>query len=306
MKLIKLLEDPGLPETPLFTAASGDIPERIKGSWQYATGTLIGWGVGRSLADPDGLPTWNWGGDATMAKRWGTNRIEGSVLLEYTFGNIYNFVALETNLSADAGDNEAAAAIYDSGSGIFIEDEGIWKLAGITVTVSKNGSSTFSNLSGDSNYFARINQYAAEIEAAIPNTATPSGWKIDHSLYGTDADNTADTDFDGIPQLLEFAFGGDPHVNDISILPTHALVEEGGNTYLELTVTRPIGLQGITYTPQTTTDLITWPSDSTGIVNPAPTPQDNGNGTETLIYRRAEAVANAELAFIRVAVTENP
>ena len=107
-------------------------------------------------------------------------------------------------------------------------------------------------------------------------------------------------------QLLEFAFGGDPNVNDLSILPTHELVEDGGSSYLELTVTRPIGLQGIIYTPQTTSNMTSWPADSTGIVDVSPTPQDNSDGTETLVYRRIKAVSNVNQAFIRVDISETP
>ena len=147
----------------------------------------------------------------------------------------------------------------------------------------------------------RILQIATE-----PDQRQYAGWKVYYDLSGADAENTADTDFDGMGQLLEFAFGGDPNVNDLSILPTHELVEDGGSSYLELTVTRPIGLQGIIYTPQTTSKMTSWPADSTGIVDVSPTPQDNSDGTETLVYRRIKAVSNVNQAFIRVDISETP
>lgn len=154
---------------------------------------------------------------------------------------------------------------------------------------------------GDGTINGRILQIETE-----PDQSQYAGWKIYHSLYGADALDTADTDADGIGQLHEFAFGGDPHDNDISILPSFALVEDGGSSYLELSVTRPIGLQDITYTPKTTTDLSSWPSDSTGIVDDSPTPVDNLDGTETLTYRRSGAVASVDAAYIRVDVSETP
>jgi len=89
-------------------------------------------------------------------------------------------------------------------------------------------------------------------------------------------------------------------------LPTHALVEDAGSSYLELSVTRPKDLQGVTYTPLTTADLSSWPSDSTGIADDSPIPSDNGDGTETLNYRRSQAVAGAEQGFLRVEVSETP
>ncbi|MGB0409699.1 MAG: hypothetical protein ACPGIC_06850 [Opitutales bacterium] len=301
MKLFKLVDDPGLPGVQLYTGTQ-ETPYRSRGSWQYTTATLVGWGRGRDPADASG-PTWDWGNGTTHAKRWGENRIEASLSLSYPLGNLsYNYTALRTQLDDNAGNDEAASALYDSGSGIFVEDQGIWKLAGLTTAVQTSGSSTFAS-PGDQNYFVRITSYAADIEAAIPDTTTYAGWKLDHSLSG--APDDSDDDADGIELLLEFALGGDPTENDLSILPVQAFTEDSGSTYLELSLTRPDDLQGIIYTPQTTTDLSAWPTDSTGIADPSPTAVDNGDGTETLSYRRAQAVSGADKAFIRVDVSES-
>jgi len=139
-----------------------------------------------------------------------------------------------------------------------------------------------------------------------PDQNQYEGWKIFHGLSGNDAQDDADTDFDGIGQLLEFAIGGDPNGNNLSTLPALSLVDDGGSTYLELTLERPIGLQGISYMPKTTTNLTTWPNDSNGIANPSPQPSDNGNGMEKLVYRRSQSVSDIDQAFIRVEVTESP
>lgn len=309
MKLFKLLEDPGLPDKSLYTDANGDVG---------STATLIGWGRGRNpnVSDPDSTRTniWAWGSSSTELKRWGTNKIETSLNQTGPFGNYYE--VLVTTLNPYAGDDEASAAIYDSGSGLFVQDSGTWKLAGLTTYISSPttpqgtslNTSTFHRLSNsrDINYFVRISTYASQIEAAIPDISTYSGWKIDHGLYGNEAENESDTDSDGVEQLLEFALGGDPNTNDVSILPSLALVEHGGSTYLELTLTRPVGLQGITYTAQTTTNLSNWPSDSIGIDDPSPTPQDNADGTETLIYRRSLAQSEAAEAYMRINITVSP
>lgn len=269
------------------------------------TGTVVGWGRGRSTSDTNGSDGWTWGNSATEAKRWGENAITAAAFFpsyQDTNDNTYtNTPVLITTLSSNAGDDEAASAYLDSGGGIFAKFGNEWRLIGLTILASD--PSNFNNTA--QNYYLRISSYASAIEAEIPDHTTLSGWKVDHSLYNADADNDADTDADGIGQLLEFALGGDPNVNDISILPTHALVADGGSTYLELTLTRPKNLQGITYTPVTTTDLTNWPSDSTGILDDTPTPTDNGDGTETLVYRRSQAVTAANQAFIRIEVSEN-
>lgn len=139
-----------------------------------------------------------------------------------------------------------------------------------------------------------------------PDQSQYEGWKIFHGLSGYDALDDADTDFDGIGQLLEFAVGGDPNGNNLGILPSLSLVEDGGSTYLELTLERPVGLQGISYMPKTTTTLTSWPNDSNGIVNPSPQPIDSGNGMEKLVYRRSQPVSNMDQAFIRVEVGVSP
>ena len=308
LKLIKLVEDPGLNEVKLFDGATGDIPYDIGPPPElvYTTATIVGSGVGRDANDLDGNTVWNWGSGGTIAKRWGINRIEGNETINYQAGS---YDALETTLEVGSGDNEAAVVIYDSGCGLFVEHEGEWKLAGIAATlttISGSNTSTFDAASSDSNYYVRIKSYTADIEAAIPDPTTYAGWKVDHSLYGADANDDADTDGDGIPQLIEFALGGDPRRAGMDILPTRQVTEDGGSDYLELVVTRPVGLQGLSYIPQTDTTLTTWPADSTGIVNASPTPTDNGDGTETLVYRRAAAVSAHDKAFIRLRVQASP
>jgi hypothetical protein len=308
IKLFKLIEDPGLARMPLYTG-NADIPITQAGGGRpkisYAIGTLVGWGRGRDINDTEG-PIWNWGNSATENKRWGTNRIESSTAINYTLGTFdYSYTALTAIADSSSGNNEAAAALYDSGSALFMDDGGIYKLAGITTSVETNGSSTFSDGSGDSIFFVRLTEYAQEIEAVIPDITSLADWKVDHSLYGADAENNADTDFDGISQLLEFAFGGNPNASDTSILPIHELVEDSSSTYLELRATRPIGLQDISYNPKTTTDLSSWPGDSTGIANASPIPQNNGDGTETLLYRRSQAISAADQAFMRIDITES-
>jgi autotransporter-associated beta strand protein len=137
-----------------------------------------------------------------------------------------------------------------------------------------------------------------------PDVTKYEGWKIFYDLSGDAALDAADEDHDGIRLLEEFAFGGDPTVYEDHILPTTAFAEENGSTYLELSFTRPRGLENISYTPQTTADLNAWPTDSTGIADPSPTPIDNGNNTETVTYRRAEAISVTEMGFIRIRISE--
>lgn len=144
----------------------------------------------------------------------------------------------------------------------------------------------------------RIMQFTVE-----PDVSQYAGWKIFYNLSGNAALDSADDDGDGISLFLEFAFGGNPLSPNASILPSTELTTESGEDYLELSLTRPVDLQNLTYTPQTTTDLENWPNDSSGIQTPNPTPFDNGDGTETLTYRRTAPVSDQQKAFIRVKVS---
>jgi len=305
MKIIKLMTDPGLPEIELYTG-NQDIPYETGNNWwntstQYTTGTLIGWGRGRDPSDPSG-PTWNWGDDSTIAKRWGTNRIEGTASMSYSLGSTnYSYQGLQTKLGRNNGPDEAAMSYYDSGSGLFIEDSGTWKLAGLATSVEASGSSIFSFANNYKNYFVRIRSYASQIEAAIPDLSVYAGWQIDHSLYNSDAEDTADTDYDGVPQILEFALGGDPNQADQNLLPVEQITEISGNRYLEITFNRPQNISGITYSARTTTDLDSWPNNSNG-VNP-PTVSANGDGKESVTYRRTLALEDADKAYLRMEVS---
>lgn len=219
--LFKLIEDPNLPETQLYSSSN----ELNK------TGTLIGWGYGRDPNQADQTSTtrtWSWGTGSTITKRWGTNQIANTGNADIS-GKVYDF--LQTRLNSNQGNNEAAFAYYDSGSGLYLSNSGTWQLAGITTAVTTFGSSTFANFSGTqhSNYFVRISQYEQTILNNIPDTSIYSGWAIDNSLYGTDAETTADPDGDGLDNQTEFNLGSDPNDSDTSNdgLSDQALVDYG-------------------------------------------------------------------------------
>ena len=256
--LFKLIQNPGLPEISLYSSSD----ERFK------TGTLIGWGYGR---DPDqaeqtnSTRTWNWGDVSTIEKRWGTNKIE--ILGNSSIGgNTYNY--LQTRLDANQGNNEAAFAYYDSGSGLFISNSGSWELAGITTAVSTFNSSKFASSlnSPDLNYFVRISQYSQNILNNIPDKTSYSGWTIDNSLYNSDADTNSDPDNDGLDNQSEFIAGTNPNLSDTD---SDGLLDGlEANTYM----TNPLdddtdddqlsdGLEVITYT----TDPLDVDSDDDGL-----------------------------------------
>ena len=110
-------------------------------------------------------------------------------------------------------------------------------------------------------------------------------------------DPLADPDKDGYNNCLTFAFGHDIHPFSITAT-TH--VDGGGLPYLAMDYTRRRGgAEGVTYTPEVSTDLGTWTGGLADIV----TITDNGDGTETVRVRVSQSIQNGTRAFLKVNVT---
>lgn len=162
LKVFQITNNPGTSGVNLF-------PELAKGQEaDFGAATHIGWGAGHNSADTSN--PWSWGNSSTSEKRWGVNVFEGATTLTYTNGGVnYDLESIYTASDSDATSNEAAATLYDSGSGLFIND-GVdqWFLAGTIVAVSTNGSSTFAaDETADLNFAVRIAEYSDEIAALM-------------------------------------------------------------------------------------------------------------------------------------------
>ena len=158
MKLVRLINDPGLGSVRLNTIAAsvGEI------------GTVVGYGVGRYPSSPLNSSPVNWGDDSTVAKRWGTNTVDAADRLPHGLNPTYTSNLLRTHFSVENGANEVALTRYDSGSALFRQIESNWYLAGLGVAVENNGSSyastqvdTGHGFNSDYNYFVEISSYAS-------------------------------------------------------------------------------------------------------------------------------------------------
>lgn len=120
---------------PLYTA-SDEVGKGLvvfgRGATQGAevvNGTLRGW-------------MWNGNGDGNL--RWGENTVT-SIVDGLSYGS--NLLGMEFNHGA--GDNEATLGFNDSGGGVFISDNGVWKLAGLNsyvdapYSLDSNGAGAF-------------------------------------------------------------------------------------------------------------------------------------------------------------------
>ena len=152
--------------------------------------------------------------------------------------------------------------------------------------------------------------------AGSPSAATVSiqeitsyqAWKTaTFAASATDPDiggDTADPNANGVPNLLEYAFGADPLAANSNPLPVQSIVTENGHDYLALTFTQIDNDSNITVTVQVTSDLAgrtdTWHSGSsaTTVVSSSIA----GNVTTYTVRDNTPLTTNIK-RFIRLQVT---
>lgn len=116
--------------------------------------------------------------------------------------------------------------------------------------------------------------------------------------------STEDTDGDGVPDLLEYAFGGDLSAPNVQGQPaaTLAINPADGLTYLTFTYRRRVQPEELTYHVETTTDLREWSE----VVTPEEVSiVDTGDGvTQTVTIRLHPAIEAGEpMQFVRLRVS---
>lgn len=223
---------------PMFTAAHGDETGQVL--------RVIGRGTQRgSEIDHDGTPRgWSWGaGDSVQ--RWGSN-VVADVQPDPQTGAPY----VHGTFDSPGVPDEAHLSVGDSGGAMFVQEDGLWKLAAINYAVddlftgadgsggfdaavfdargfyTQTGAQTFSLLAGDtpvptgfygSRVAARLD-WIAGFTGQDPATLPAESFADWQHLYFTPDqlldDNVsgpnADPDSDGVPNLLEYAFNLDP------------------------------------------------------------------------------------------------
>ena len=156
MKLVRLASDPGLNGVRLNANPSGDAGNSY----------LVGYGVGRAPDSQLSISPVSWGDNATAIKRWGTNFVDGAISGVRVAG--YTSDLLRTQFNSNAGLNEAALTIYDSGSALFRQIGSEWYLVGLGAYVQNSGyslaSTQFNSKDSDDSYFIRISSYAGSVQ----------------------------------------------------------------------------------------------------------------------------------------------
>lgn len=168
-----------------------------------------------------------------------------------------------------------------------------------------------STLPGDYNNF--LNWQAGRVEGGTPGTSDPSGnpgftaWQNDQFSPDQLADESisgplADPDGDSLTNFLEYGMGLDPNADSSTVLPAAGFVTEDGITYLALSFQRQQGLSEVTFSVETSTDLVNWAPSSIEI----DTPIDHGNGTESITMRASVPFdSSTRLQVIRLRLLSN-
>ncbi len=106
----------------------------------------------------------------------------------------------------------------------------------------------------------------------------------------------ADPDQDGIVNLLEYAFGLEPKVPNANAAPTGAIT----NGYFTLTYDQFKAATDLTFTVETSNDLVTWNSGPAWFTSVQTI--DNGP-TQTVTVRQTSPVSSASVSFVRLKVS---
>jgi hypothetical protein len=206
-----------------------------------------------------------------------------------------NLSASLANLSLSLTDNFDSSTIQSSNSAVD-NIEHIWRdssslltSGSYTLTVAHSANSTV--------------DYAIAWRSELYQDYTL--WSV--SAFTTtpieERDATDDPDGDGIKNLLEQAFGGDPESMDLNILPIGETIDDIGERYLQISYRKPNFDNGLIYTVETVTDLKgTWTSQSSEVELISIAPETGGFDRYT--YRLVDPVSAEAEAYLRVSISQ--
>lgn len=106
---------------------------------------------------------------------------------------------------------------------------------------------------------SQFSQSATWVEQ-LPAASPYDVWTSEYKLSGIDAELSADPDFDGLDNLIEYGLGGNPtNAMDVGILPVSERVESGGTNWFEYVYRQrsDADARGLDYYIELNTNLVT-------------------------------------------------
>ncbi len=182
---------------------------------------------------------------SARAQRWGTNTTAA------TFSSIEgageqlrtSFVRVIQGPNDRTSPTLAQGTMGDSGSGLFSNYNGVWKMIGVTRAVTDPTRAFYSP--GDITTFTRVRTYARNLR--FENWAAA---ELGNPLAPPDGDPNGD----GIPHLLDYAFGGSPQVPDSAERPVVAV----DSLNASITFSRNMTATDLEYEVMVSEDLVKW------------------------------------------------
>lgn len=120
LRMLRIKEDPGLPPLRLIGPAESEFNKPC---------VMIGYGLGKGAPVPN--QGWQWSDDASRLKRWATS----TTLKGYKTDPQSHIIYVQTSFDIAAGPRTGQLASGDSGCGLFVNFDGVWKLVGIGADV---------------------------------------------------------------------------------------------------------------------------------------------------------------------------
>jgi hypothetical protein len=213
-----------------------------RGGEIFLGGTLRGWGWGTS----DGV------------RRWGENDVAD--LVPYQGHDL-----VYATFDQSAQPNESHLSSGDSGGAIFLNDGGVWKLAGINYSVDdlytapSSGTGFVAAIFDSRGYYTSDGSNPPTFTQISGTKPVPTGFYASRIsserrwIYSV-IDPAGDLDRDEIPNLLEYALNLDPLKPDVTGLP-HAGHE---GKFVTLTYTKVTTATDINYVVEQSSNLISW------------------------------------------------
>ena len=147
-------------------------------------------------------------------KRWGTNRIDQNVTYNTTLPIVATSQGFQISISRDRSsdnptDYEAGCNVYDSGCGLFLNEGGVWKLAGHLIVRQGTSATEFTRNGVVSSAFYSnwIDQVLNEVDS--DDDGLPDHFETSYGA-GSDLQAAADADGDGMSNLEEWIADTDP------------------------------------------------------------------------------------------------
>jgi len=210
-----------------------------------------------------------------------TNEVVGPALMTMSNGVLKITGATATNVPP---------IIFCAGRTVAFEG-GVWNVvSNVTTDIQQAISDGLINHSAGNEWIrVTYNSTNNQTVVQLQQPTALESWRFQY--FGTikdigNAANTADPEQDGIPNLVEFAFGLHPLQSNAGQLPKCEV--SGGNLTIEFT--EPDGVDGITYGAEHSTNLVNWAAVT-----------NSGTGTTNIF---TISVGSEPKGFLRLLATE--